>query len=101
MTNFSSAFPSHITCRSPTDRQSGHALFIEAMAMPTDTEEEKAAKISAVKSIYNRLGVDADARHEVERLTTLALDSALKVNVNCVRTEMLRRFADSLVARAK
>ena len=75
--------------------------IFEAMAMPTDTEEEKAAKISAVKSIYNRLGVDADARHEVERLTTLALDSALKVNVNCVRTEMLRRFADSLVARAK
>ena len=47
------------------------------------------------------LGVDADAREEVARLTTLAMDAALKVNVSGVRMEMLRRFADSLVARAK
>ena len=71
------------------------------MAMPSDTDEEKSAKILAVKDIYNRLGVDDDARDEVARLTTLAMDAALKVNVNSVRMEMLRRFADSLVSRAK
>ena len=75
--------------------------IFEAMALPVDTEEERAAKILAVKDIYNRLGVDADAREEVARLTTLAMDSALKVSVNAVRMEMLRRFADSLVSRAK
>ncbi|MBO6045127.1 MAG: polyprenyl synthetase family protein, partial [Bacteroidales bacterium] len=73
----------------------------EAMAMPAGTDEEKAAKILAVKNIYNRLGVDDDAREEVARLTTLAMDAALKVSVNAVRMEMLRRFADSLVSRAK
>ena len=73
----------------------------EAMAMPVDTPEQRAAKLSAVKAIYNRLGVDTDAKEEVSRLTTLAMDSALKVSVNNVRMEQLRRFADSLVARAK
>jgi len=75
--------------------------IFEAMAMPVDTAEQRAAKILAVKAIYNRLGVDADARDEVARLTTLAMDAALKVNINTVRMELLRRFADSLVARAK
>ena len=75
--------------------------LLEAMAMPSGTDEEKSAKILAVKGIYNRLGVDADAREEVARFTTLAMDAALKVNVSGVRMEMLRRFADSLVSRAK
>ncbi len=73
----------------------------EAMAMPVDTPEQRTAKFNAVKALYNRLGVDNDAKEEVSRLTTLAMDSALKVSVNSVRMEQLRRFADSLVARAK
>ena len=71
------------------------------MAMPVDTPEQRTAKFNAVKALYNRLGVDNDAKEEVSRLTTLAMDSALKVSVNSVRMEQLRRFADSLVARAK
>ena len=74
--------------------------IFEAMALPVDTEAARATKILAVKALYNRLGVDADAREEVSRLTTLAMDSALKVGINTVRMEMLRRFADSLVGRA-
>lgn len=73
----------------------------EAMAMPVDTPEQRTAKFNAVKALYNRLGVDNDAKEEVSRLTTLAMDAALKVSVNSVRMEQLRRFADSLVARAK
>ena len=73
----------------------------EAMAMPVDTPEQRTAKFNTVKALYNRLGVDNDAKEEVSRLTTLAMDSALKVSVNSVRMEQLRRFADSLVARAK
>lgn len=75
--------------------------IFEAMAMPVGTAEERTAKILTVKAIYNKLGVNSDAREEVSRLTTLAMDAALKVNVNAVRMEMLRRFADSLIARAK
>lgn len=73
----------------------------EAMAMPVDTPEQRTAKFNTVKALYNRLGVDNDAKEEVSRLTTLAMDAALKVSVNSVRMEQLRRFADSLVARAK
>lgn len=72
----------------------------EAMAMPIDTEEQKMAKIKTVKSIYNALGVDKDANEEISRLTTLAMDAALKVNVSPVRIEQLRRFSDSLVGRS-
>lgn len=74
--------------------------LFEAMKMPVDTPEQRAAKISTVRGIYNRLGVGEDAKEEIARLTTLAMDSALKVGVNSVRIEMLRRFADSLVSRA-
>ena len=75
--------------------------MLEAMALPVDTEEQRRARILAVKDIYNRLGVDRDAREEVARLTTMAMESALNVSVNAVRMELLRRFADSLVERAK
>lgn len=72
-----------------------------AMALPVATVEERAAKIAAVKDIYARLGVGEDARREVSRLTALAMDAAQRVSVGTMRIEMLRRFADSLVSRAK
>lgn len=74
--------------------------IFEAMAMPVEAPEQRAAKISTVRAIYSRLGVGEDAQEEISRLTTLAMDSALRVNVGPVRIEMLRRFADSLVGRA-
>lgn len=73
----------------------------EAMEMPVGTPEQRAEKVAAVKAIYNRLGIDKDAKDEVARLTGMALDSALKVGVSNVRLQMLSRFADSLVARAR
>ena len=91
---------SWLTTRALEKAEDKEELF-EAMALPVDTEEQRAARIWAVKDIYTRLGVDDDAREEVARLTTLAMDAALKVNVSGVRMEMLRRFADSLVSRAK
>lgn len=71
----------------------------EAISLPVASEEDILAKIRRVKSIYNALGVDKDAIEEISRLTTLAMDAALKVNVSPVRIEQLRRFADSLVGR--
>lgn len=75
--------------------------LFKAMEMPVDTAEQRAEKIAAVKAVYQRLGVGEDAREEVSRLTSLAMDAAQKLSVGSVRIEMLRRFADSLVSRAK
>lgn len=72
-----------------------------AMAMPVGTAEEREAKITAVRDIYSRLGVGDDARKEVSRLTALSLAAAEKLSIGGVRLTMLRRFADSLVSRAK
>jgi geranylgeranyl diphosphate synthase, type II len=81
------------------EKDEDRSELLEAMAMPVETAEQREAKIKAVKKIYNALGVDKDAREEISRLTTLAMESALKVNVSSVRIEMLRRFAESLVGR--
>jgi geranylgeranyl diphosphate synthase, type II len=81
------------------EKDEDRSELLEAMAMPVETAGQREAKIKAVKKIYNALGVDKDAREEISRLTTLAMESALKVNVSSVRIEMLRRFAESLVGR--
>lgn len=71
----------------------------EAMAMPVDTDAQKAAKIKAVKDIYVRLGVDRMAQEEIVRLTEEAMDAVEDLDLGKVRYEMLKRFADKLVGR--
>lgn len=71
----------------------------EAMAMPVDTDEQKAAKIKAVKNIYVRLGVDKMAQEEILRLTEEAMDAVEELDLGKVRYEMLKRFADKLIGR--
>ena len=51
--------------------------------------------------MYDSLGVADDARAEVERYSALAMDAVKGIGLSPVRTEVLRRFADSLVGRAK
>ncbi len=70
-----------------------------AMSMPVETEEQKAAKIKAVKDIYVRLGVDKMAEEEIVRLTDEALQYAESLDLGNVRFEMLKRFADKLIGR--
>lgn len=70
-----------------------------AMAMPVETEEQKAAKIKTVKDIYVRLGVDKMAEEEIVRLTDEALQYAESLDLGNVRFEMLKRFADKLIGR--
>ena len=74
--------------------------LLEAMEMPVDTEGARAAKISAVRDIYDELGVGADARAEIVRLTDLALSSAAVV-CSGEKLEILRSFAQKLVGRNK
>ena len=76
------------------------AVF-SAMALPVDTEEQRAAKIAAVKEIYSALGVDADAKEEILRFSDLAMDAVDGIGLSHVQTEALRRFAEKLIGRAK
>lgn len=73
--------------------------FLAAFSLPADTPEQKAAKIAAVKEIYLRDGVDADARAEIVRFTQQAMQAV--TGFSPLRQEVLRRFAEQLVARAK
>jgi len=75
--------------------------LLEAMAAPAVSEEEKAAKIAAVKTIYEQLGVDEDAKYEIIRLHRLAGERIDGLGLSKVRLEMLHRYADRLVGRTK
>lgn len=72
-----------------------------AMAMPVGTEEEKAAKISAVKAIYNELGIDEEAKNEIKRFHNQALGYAEQLGLGKFRYEMLHRYAAMLLGRSK
>jgi len=72
-----------------------------AMAMPVATEEQRKEKIAAVRGIYDVLGVGDDAKAEIRRLTSEALEAASRIGLTKVRYEMLKRYADSLVGRTK
>ena len=76
------------------------AAFLSQFANPV-SESENARKIADIKKIYVECGVDEDARAEVRRYTAEALDAAVRLNLNPVRAEVLRRFAENLVSRAK
>ncbi len=81
-----------------SDRQKKELL--KAMAMPVLSSEEKTAKITCVKGLYDTLGVASDAQRTILDLNDKALESAAKV-CSGVRYERLRRFADRLIGRTK
>lgn len=71
------------------------------MALPVDTQEHRDEKIAKVKEVYEELGVADDARAEVVRFSSLATDAIKDLHLGQLRGEMLFRFADKLVGRAK
>lgn len=86
------------------DKAEGSPLkerLVSAMEMNTEDNERKAAKIAAVTSIYRELRVNEDAKAEVRRYSDLAMEAVRDLNLGAVRMEMLRRFEESLVERAK
>lgn len=79
----------------------GKEELLEAMAMPVDTVEQKNAKISRVKGIYDRLGVGDEAKAEIARLHGNAMEYAEKLETGGIRYEMLHRYANNLLGRKK
>lgn len=73
----------------------------EAMSMPADTSEQKAAKIAKVKRMYVDTAVDIEARAEILKYSKRAMAAVGDTRLSKVRVEMLRRFADKLVGRVK
>jgi len=77
------------------------AKLLEAMAMPIATEDEKAAKIAAVKAIYDELGVGEEAKEEIIRLHGQAMDHAAALNLQPEAYALLENYAKKLIGRTK
>ena len=77
------------------------AKLLEAMAMPIAKEDEKAAKIAAVKAIYDELGVGEEAKEEIIRLHGQAMDHAAALNLQPEAYALLENYAKKLIGRTK
>lgn len=71
--------------------------FISMMALPCEDHSQKVSKISFVKAAFNRLGVQEDAKSEINRLTDRALSHVKDLD----GYEALKGFAEALVGRVK
>ena len=72
-----------------------------AMAMPVDTEQQKEAKIAAVKAIYAALGVGEEAKQEIVRLHGQAMDYIAQLDLAPAKADMLINYAKKLIVRTK
>lgn len=75
--------------------------LLDAMAMPVSTEEEKEAKIAAVKAIYAELGVGEEAKKEIIRLHSQSLAHAAALNLQPESYRLLENYAQKLLGRSK
>lgn len=81
--------------------QNGRTGLLEAMEMPIGNSQERAAKISRVKEIYDALGVGEDARHEIIRLHANAMESAGMLGLSGEKYGLLQSYAEKLIGRTK
>ena len=81
--------------------KAGTERFCEALAMPISTDEEKEAKIAAVKKLYEELGIGEEAKEEIRRFHNQAMGYVEKLNLGKIKSEMLHRYADMLLGRRK
>ena len=72
-----------------------------AMAMPVDTEQQKEAKIAAVKAIYATLGVGEEAKQEIVRLHGQAMSYIAQLGLAPEKADMLVNYAKKLIGRTK
>ena len=75
--------------------------LLEAMAMPVETDEEKAAKISKVIGIYDSLGIGEDAKNEIIKLHAQALAHVETLDLRPEAAGALENYAKNLIGRTK
>ena len=73
----------------------------QAMAMPLETEQEKAAKIAAVINIYEALDIREEARQEIVRLHEQAMGYVSQLGLPEEAITPLRNYAAALIGRNK
>ena len=81
--------------------KAGTERFADALAMPVSTDAEKEAKITAVKNLYEELGIEQEAKEEIRRFHYQAMGYVAKLNLGKIKSEMLHRYADMLLGRRK
>ena len=69
----------------------------EIMALPVDTEEQKARKIELMREEYDSLGIPQAAALEIRRLSDLAMEEVADIPGNGI----LKEFSEKLIGRAK
>lgn len=72
-----------------------------AMAMPIDTDDEKEAKILAVKKIYNSLGIGEEASQAIRLLNDQALGYAAELGLCEEAYRLLENYANKLIGRTR
>ena len=77
------------------------AELLDAMAMPIETEEQKAAKIEKVIGIYDSLNIGEEAKEEIKRLHGQALDNIAALNLDPQGAASLENYAKKLIGRTK
>ena len=75
--------------------------LLEAMAMPIETDEQKAAKISKVIGIYDSLGIGEDAKNEIIKLHAQALAHVETLDLRPEAAVALENYAKNLIGRTK
>ena len=75
--------------------------LLAAMEMPMNSDEEKAAKISAVKGIYDALGIGEEAKQEIARLHSRGVEAVEALNLQQEAALRLHNYASKLIGRNK
>ena len=75
--------------------------LLAAMEMPVGTDEEKAAKVAAVKEIYASLDVEEEAKQEIARFHGQAMEYAAQIGLAPEKSALLENYAKKLIGRSK
>ena len=75
--------------------------LLAAMEMPIGTEEQKVAKIAAVKDIYAALEVGEEAKQEIIRLHAQAMNHIAQLGLAPKKAALLENYAKKLIGRTK
>ena len=75
--------------------------LLAAMSIPATDTEHKAAKVDAVKGIYDALGIGEEAKREIIRLHSQALGYVKRLGLAPEKEQMLQSYAAALIGRNK
>ena len=75
--------------------------LLAAMTMPVGTDDEKSEKVAAVKDIYASLEVEEEAKQEIARFHSLAMEYASQLGLAPEKSAFLENYAKKLIGRSK